>query len=152
MCLIVKVSKEGPEQGKMIPVEYIKKSDGGITCYKIVRRDGKKYSTPFQETKINWPTMHGIARFKAKGTKMDDKHHTVYYGEMLICDGVIHSMRNLSDAEGLADYIRKNSCGLDLEIWECIIPKGEKYMEGKDGNGCACFGSESIRFIRKVEE
>lgn len=151
MCLIVKVSEEGLEEGKIIPVKYIKESDGRITCYKIVRKVGKKYITPFQETKINWPTMHGITRFKAKGEKMDDEHHLVYGGEMAVYSGVIHSMRRLKDAEGFTDYIRNNS-EWEIEIWECVIPRGVKYMEGEDSNGCACYGSESIRFVKKVEE
>lgn len=157
MCLRTVISREG----KRIP--YIFKSNG-IHCYKIVVKDGRKYRTPFQDTKLSWLVMHGFP-FRSKGTKLKDIEcpANVYekdgYTFLNVYDGVIHTMVNLKDAIDFADYVRlihpklsPNPKSPKVEVWECIIPKGSKYIDGTDSNGYSSLGSKSIRFIKKVYE
>lgn len=154
MCLKVKIGYLDD------PIPPIHKADEDIICYKIVKRIGKKYMTPFQDAKIPHLSLCGIP-FRARGPKWEDivsssnKH--IEYGCTLlnVYDGVIHTMEILDEAIDFANYVRKwndlkESNGKSLEVWECVIPKGCKYMRGKDSNGYSCMGSKAIRFIQKV--
>ena len=135
-------------------VPYIFKS-GGIHCYKIVVKDGRKYRTPFQDTKLSWLVMHGFP-FRAKGMKLKDIEcpANVFEKESYIFlnvyDGVIHTMVRLKDAIDFSDYVRDVLNKSKVEVWECIIPKGSKYIDGTDSNGYPSLGSEAIRFIKKI--
>ena len=154
MCLRAVISRGD----KRVP--YIFKS-GGIHCYKIVVRDGRKYRTPFQDTKLSWVVMHGFP-FRAKGMKLKDIEcpANVFekegYTFLNVYDGVIHTMVRLEDAIDFSDYVQDIS-HLSIkvpkvEVWECIIPKCSKYINGTDQNGYPSLGSKSIRFIKKVYE
>lgn len=154
MCLIVKIGCLDDH------IQPINKVGEDIICYKIVKRIGKKYMTPFQDTKISGLTMLG-APFRARGPKWEDivsspnKYSGSKYTLLNVYDGVIHTMSILDEAIEFANYVREwyprtKEDGNDVEVWECVIPKGCKYMRGEDTNGYSCMGSKVIRFIQKV--
>lgn len=154
MCLKVKI---GCLDDHIPPIH---KAGEDIICYKIVKRIGKKYMTPFQDTKISSLTMLG-APFRARGPKWEDivsshdKRNEREYTLLYVYDGVIHTMEILDEAIDFANYVRecyvlKKEDGNDVEIWECVVPKGCKYMRGEDANGYSCIGSKMIRFIQRV--
>ena len=155
MCLRVTLGY----QGTLYP--FMHEADNDIRCYKVVRRCGKKYMTPYQDTKLSWPVIHGLVNFRAKGEEPEeiDIYDRTYadsgYTFLKIYDGVVHTMRFLKDAKELAEYVSHRPLWHQddkLEIWECVIPKGSKYIQGVDSNGYPSAGSRKIRFKRKVEE
>ena len=155
MCLKVKI---GHLDDHIPPIH---KAGEDIICYKIVKRIGKKYMTPFQDAKIPQLSIHGFP-FRARGPKWEDiasssnKCYEYGYTLLNVYDGVIHTMSILNEAIEFAKYVRECYCGFekigdnDIEVWECVIPKGCKYMRGEDTNGFSCMGSKAIRFIQKV--
>lgn len=145
MCLFVEVKDH---------MGHLRIAKEPIRCYKIVKSVNGKYMTPFQDTKIPKMTMKGISRLTAEGDDMETIAQQTSEGKICATSGVIHTMSNMNEAVDFITYIRDRCWGLQLdgmyEIWECVIPKGVKYMEGKDGNCYDCLGSKSIKFIKRI--
>ena len=73
---------------------------------------------------------------------------------MIINGGLIHTFEIKTSAMGVKDDDNTQD---NVEVWECIIPKGEKYVRGKfktlqRGINYSYFslGSKSIKFVKKI--
>lgn len=138
MCLIVNQPK----------LEF-QIADHDITCYKMVMKyDNGEYRTAYQHVRIPRLCMWGWKKFRAGGP-IDYYQHT---GDIIVNGGLIHTFEIKESAMGVKDDKPEN-----VEIWECIIPKGEKYVRGKfktiqRGNHYSYYslGSKSIRFVKKI--
>lgn len=147
---------------KYLDTEYqvINKAESDIFCYKVILKEKDDvYRTPFRKTRLSWLVMHGLKKFKAKGSKIEDivdtrGYEVGAYEFKFAYSGIIHTFSSLHSAQDLAAYIHNQFIGDDwghIEIWECAIPKGTKYLIGVDEKYNCCLGSESIRFKRKME-
>lgn len=125
----------------------LKVAETDITCYKLVRRNKNgRYRTAYQNTKIPIFCMLGLKKFKANGEVLSWKLHE----STMVAGGLIHTFEYIEDAV----YIKT----LDGdEIWECVIPKGEKYIKGefrtfKDGRDlrCSSLAGKSIKFVKRI--
>lgn len=122
----------------------IKTADSEIACFKVVLRRGLRYRTPFRETRLPWLVMLGKKRFEAKGPEFQSYYDDVF-GRKIVDKGAIHTFSFVSDARAMAKI-----WGGHAEVWECVIPVGEKYLSGNDNEGHPCLGSRSIIFKKKV--
>lgn len=132
MCLIIETSK--PE---------FKVAENDIVCYKILNHSNPfRYMTAFMGFKIPFLSMCGLKKFKAKG----EPNVKTTYGRIRIEGGVIHTFQMLHDA--LDNKYRSLE-----EVWECIIPKGSRYVEGKYilRGTFTSYGSECIKFVKRVD-
>lgn len=62
-------------------------------------------------------------------------------GLYMITSGVIHTFKYSFGA--------KKCLVEDSVLFECIIPKGTRYIEGDDGYN-SCYASEKIKFVKKI--
>ena len=138
-----------------------------IVCYKVLkigkvwklihffnRKLGEwvdAYMTPYQQVPVSEKIINGKKKFKADMSERDflEKVKIKFYGgkpmDVHIDEGLIHTVRNLKTAEEMADT------HLNLVIFECIIPKGTKYMKGTF-TGVPAYASRSIKFVKEIEK
>ena len=96
--------------------------------------------TPVANKDVSKDIWTGKSPFVACG-KLKAEKNLGKTGGYIITKGVIHTFKYMDDA---AKYVGKDSV-----LFECVIPKGEKYIEGSDG---WFFGyiSKSIKFVKKI--
>ena len=148
---------------KYLDEEYqvINRAESEIVCYKVILKDkDDTYRTPFQKNWLSWLAMHGLKRFKAYGGKIGDiidtpeRYEVGNHEYKYVYGGVIHTFAALDSARDCATYIHNQLIDDGwghIEIWECVIPRRVKYLIGVDEKGHYCYGSESIKFKRKLE-
>lgn len=119
------------------------------TCYKIVKFVQRGYITPEQETIIiESPKNKGIpygTEFVAQGEVKAD-----IYGFEDFCfgNGLIHTYKWKDSAKQI---IRDcYSSDRNIELYECIIPKGIEFIEGKSNNIKRSYASKKIIFIKRI--
>lgn len=132
MCLRIKERKQ-------------KTATHPITVYKIVVQIDNDYYTPYTYTPILSETLQGLVPFEAKG-----KAHVIKDGfAFKVSKGTIHTHTNASEAFYLADYHNRQSNEHHI-VYECEIPKGTKYYEGKGESNFNEYASKQIRFIKRL--
>lgn len=131
MCLAIKTSK---------PEFRIAEED--IVCYKLIRHNKKGYSTAYQMKKIPKICIWGWKKFKAEG---DLDFWRLRDSGKIYC-GVIHTFQTMDEA--------MDAKVLDVEeVWECVIPRGAKYIEGTFHTlryAYHSYGSGCIKFVKKI--
>lgn len=120
-----------------------------ITCYKILEEcplEDCPYKTPYMEELIKREIIYGIYNFVGLGDrKAKTNGEYVYIGK-----GYIHTYKFSVNADSMREglsFVFDNIC----HIFECIIPKGTKYYEGRDSLNFMSYASEQIKFIKKVK-
>lgn len=118
-----------------------------ITCYKILSIPENYFvginedlKTPYTDTSVSKDIWSGKSPFLASGKFQTEK---TYIGKSLylITSGVIHTFKYSFEA--------KKCLGEESVLFECIIPKGTRYIEGDDGYN-SCYVSEKIKFVKKI--
>ena len=119
-----------------------------ITCYKILSIPESYFvginevlKTPYTNTAVPKDIWSGKSPFLAHGIFDAEKIESgLYKGCYMITSGVIHTF--------MYNFEAKKYLGEDSVLFECIIPKGTRYMEGDDGYN-SCYVSEKIKFLKK---
>lgn len=121
-----------------------------IKCYKVLkysRYSKDKYFSPFNGTVVSDAVINGVANFWAKGEKncgYDTK--TLSYD---IGGGFIHTYKEYDDKIKLQyqSYVWN-----EYAVFECIIPTGAIYYEGRDGNTqVKSYASNCIKFVKRID-
>lgn len=124
-------------------------ADRNITCYKKLSIPENYFiginevlRTPCTNTPVTKDIWSGKTPFLACGYFQPEKIESgVDKGFYIITSGVIHTFKYSFQA--------KKCLGEDSVIFECIIPKGTRYIEGDDGYN-SCYASEKIKFVKKI--
>ncbi len=111
-------------------------ADEDIPCYKVLVEYGvNKYSTPTIGALVPDDVLAGTRLMVASG---DEDIH-LDFGCYSVGGGFIHSYAKLTLAMTYSLGYRA--------IFNCVIPKGERYFVSSDGTQ---YASKSIRFVKKV--
>lgn len=98
--------------------------------------------TPYTDTPVTKDIWSGKSPFLACGYFQAAKiENGVDKGLYIITSGVIHTFKY--------SFHAKKRMGEDSVLFECMIPKGTRYIEGDDGN-YSCYASEKIKFVKKI--
>ena len=144
----------------------VRVSKEDIVCYKIVKKKGDRFVTPFREAAISSSIIAGTENFKGKVDEFkrnlygDPKIPNVYVNyaysrkkNYKVEDGFVHTYKNLSDAIKLMkyDYIAyAMEDDEELRLFKCIIPKGCKYYAGKTWGKDESYASKEIKFVEEM--
>lgn len=119
-----------------------------ITCYKVLSIPESYFvginedlKTPCTDTPVSKDIWTGKSLFLASGefqAKIETHNYKPFY---VITSGVIHTFKYSFEA--------KKWLGEESVLFECIIPKGTRYIEGDDGYN-SCYVSEKIKFVKKI--
>lgn len=150
----------------LISNKKVRVAKDDIVCYKIVKKKGDRFVTPFRETEISYNIIAGTENFKAKVDKIRRDlygvpkipHVYLNYGRSRqknykVEDGFIHTYKNLPDAIRLMkyDYIAyAMEDDEELRLFKCIIPKGCKYYAGKTWGEDESYASKEIKFVEEI--
>lgn len=124
MCLYTKETK-------------LKTAKENIVCYKVL----VSYSsstilyTPYVFKTILWTDILLHNPIKAEGRVR--KRRQFPHDPASFNGGLIHTYSTIKDAKTICD-------GPQHKIYQCIIPKGTKYIDGKDDNGRCTYASKLI--------
>lgn len=120
-----------------------------ITCYKVLYIPQSYFvgvnevlKTPCTDTDVSKDIWSGKLPFLAYGKFQAEKIESgICKGLYMITSGVIHTFKYSFEAKkGLVE---------DSVLFECIIPKGTRYIEGDNGYD-SCYVSEKIKFVKKI--
>lgn len=125
-----------------------KVAERDITCYKMLSIPegyfvgiNEALKTPYTDTPVSKDIWSGKSLFLASG-KFQAKIETLNYKPFYtITSGVIHTF--------MYSFEAKKYLGEDSVLFECVIPKGTRYIEGDDGHN-RCYVSEKIKFVKKI--
>ena len=145
--------------------QEIKTAEKDITCYKVIAHTSfwndysgrwcTKFLTPCRDMEVDRYIIRGGEKF----TPAYRLSQSFYEGS--IEGGFIHTYRYLSGAQALLtrcetnikDLPRPRNYFKHYVIYECVIPKGEQYLEGSDGiTYCHAYASTAIKFIKPIDE
>lgn len=125
-----------------------KVAERNITCYKMLSIPESYFvginealKTPYTDTAVSKDIWSGKSPFLAYGNfqaKLETRNYEPFY---IITSGVIHTFKYSFEA--------KKCLGEESVLFECIIPKGTRYIEGDDGYN-SCYVSEKIKFVKKI--
>jgi hypothetical protein len=123
-------------------------ADRDITCYKVLSIPESYFvginevlKTPYTNTAVPKDIWSGKSPFLAHGIFDAEKIESgIFKGLYMITSGVIHTF--------MYRFGAKKYLGEDSVLFECIIPKGTRYIEGDDGYN-SCYVSEKIKFLKK---
>lgn len=120
-----------------------------ITCYKVlsipqsyVIGTNETYVTPFTDTPITKDIWTGKNCFIAEG-----KFEAIKLTECPL-DGLYKIEKGVIHTYCYSFTAKKIACEESV-IFECIIPKGTRYIKGGDGWN-SCYVSEKIKFLKKI--
>ena len=127
-----------------------KVADRDITCYKMLSIPESYFvgvnealKTPYANTVVSKDIWSGKLPFTACGKFQAEKIESgICKGFYTITSGVIHTFKYSFQA--------KKCLGEDSVLFECVIPKGTRYIEGDDGYS-SCYASEKIKFVKKFK-
>lgn len=127
-----------------------KVAERNITCYKMLSIPESYFvginealKTPYTDTVVSKDIWSGKSLFSASGKFQAEKIESgVDKGFYKITSGVIHTFKYSFQA--------KKCLGEDSVLFECIIPKGTRYIEGDDEYS-SCYASEKIKFVKKFK-
>lgn len=120
MCLAVNKTKR------------VKVAKEDIICYKVVKRHGSYYETPYRNQQIKLGAL-----YDESDNPMVVEHSCGFINDWngdtykTIHGNAFHSFANLKDAKWEANDW--GGYAYDIIVVECIIPKGTKYYEGFHG-------------------
>jgi len=128
----------------------ILKSKEDVTCYKVLAVEDGALATPYTHTDVNINDIKRGKPFVATGYKGLLKRKNKIFKDFVtgiyaIREGAIHTYRDLEDAKN-ADRIYFSNNGIDIVIFECVIPKGTNYVEGYAPVGRRGYCSPKIVF------
>ena len=128
-----------------------------IVCYKVLKRYttflGQQHiMTPYTQLPLTDVQLNGKDDFYAFGEDKIEPCKVVSGFE--ISNGFVHTCADMQSALALYHLLSLgNAYGIDLVIYECVIPKGTRYYDGrwalsphKDS-----YASKSIRFVKEVK-
>lgn len=125
-----------------------------IHCYKLVERGhacGCPYKTPFQDTHLTQDIVDGIIPYVAEGEKgITRSHPTIPDAFWIVEGGYVHSYVNYEDAKSMCDFCNEVYANLYF-VFECIIPKGTKYLKGITEFRDESYASEQMIFVRMMK-
>lgn len=125
-------------------------AERNITCYKVLSIPESYFiginealKTPYTDTVVSKDIWSGKSLFSASGKFQAGKIESGFFkGLYMITSGVIHIFKYSFQA--------KKCLGEDSILFECVIPKGTRYIEGDDGY-YSCYVSEKIKFVKKFK-
>ena len=127
-------------------------ADKDIHCIKLVRlsKENKRrtYKCPYTRKLIHDDVINGKENMVAKGNASScepTEYLVKLYPEYPFGfkEGLIHTY-NFSELEKFGDIT-------GFALFECIIPKGTKYLSGINSLGRESYAAKEIRFIRKLK-
>lgn len=129
----------------------LKVADQDIVCYKLVDKmvGVEYYTSPIRDFYIPQGVINGKLPYIAEQSSKDNKHdYTCSVGNLFqFGPGLIHTFKH--QPKKIIGY--DESSPWKEELFECIIPKGTKYVEGVDTSMCEGYASEKIFFKRKTK-
>lgn len=145
MCLMA----YGFGSGTFMPI----KAEKDIICYKVLKVKDGGLRSPYMDARVPMKGIEGKTPLKDKnfcgflmnGNNRFDKWHR---GEYLAREG-IHTYRSLEDAK-VADSKAFAKHKENLMIYECVIPKGTRYITGWNLVSSSCYCSPKIIFKKLV--
>ena len=117
--------------------KILKVAEKDIVCYKTLSYSRGDYYTPYTWEKVPNSVLEGKEFFNAKGVARCNVAFDKYYAAG---SGFIHTCRYKKHAF----QIRGNV------VYKVVIPKGTKYITGRDYAGHICYASKKIKFIKEV--
>jgi hypothetical protein len=128
-----------------------KTANEDIVCYKLMSYAQVQWRTPFQSFPVALDIVQGKKDFCAddgwKGFPKDVVP-TLYSKLFYVGGGYIHTYASEISAKAEKEHYQTNH--IHLSVFECIIPKGTKYLEGRDSDFERGYASERIRFVKKI--
>jgi hypothetical protein len=127
-------------------------SEKEIKCYKVLLWDDGEYMTPYQKAFVPKFVREGNVPFFADGEKnigMDYCEETLS-DSYVIGRGFVHTCKNLASAYMFTKHLEVIYPHCICAIFECEIPIGTKYYEGKDDLFMESFASEKIIFKHQI--
>jgi len=123
-------------------------ADRDITCYKVLSIPDSYFEgindslvTPYTNTIVTKDIWQGKSFLVADGKIEAKKIEEGYFNGLYeITKGVIHTFKYRFNAV--------KNLGEGSILFECVIPKGTRYIEGGDGYFSG-FVSEKIKFLKK---
>jgi hypothetical protein len=127
MCLYTKETK-------------LKTAKEDIVCYKVLLNDfsSNVLYTPYLYKIIRWADILLHNPIKAEGWVR--KRRLFQDAPISFNCGLIHTFQNIEAAKDSFLGVIINR----YKIFQCIIPKGTKYIDGKDDNGRCTYASKLI--------
>lgn len=122
-----------------------------IVCYKLMHYlGGDEWRTPYQNFLVVLDVIEGKKDFCADDGEDLPKDITPNMSSNIfyVGGGYIHTYASEIDAKVEKNQYPTNY--LHLSVFECIIPKGTKYLEGQDCDYMHEYASERIRFVKKI--
>ena len=136
--------------GTFMPIEAGK----DIICYKVLKVEDGGLRSPYMDARVPMKYIEGekpledknFCGFLTNGNRRFDKWHR---GQHFAREG-IHTYSSLEDAK-TADSKSFAYHEVNLMIYECVIPKGTKYITGWNVNSLnSCYCSPKIIFKKLV--
>lgn len=142
----------------------IKRAENDIVCYKVIEE-----ITTFNDWLGLWNTMYLTPCWSKQVPKPVIAGNRDFTPDYVLCQstfskevngGFIHTYQFLTGAIALReklldeyeDFRRKDKKQINYSIYECVIPKNTKYLEGGDQlTFCNAYASTAIRFVKKLE-
>lgn len=142
----------------------IKIAQNDIVCYKVIEE-----ITSFNDWLGLWETTYLTPCWSKQVSKSVIKGNSDFTPDYVLCQSVFRDeikggfiytykfsigavalrQRLLADSE---DFRHKDKKQINYLIYECVIPKGTKYLEGGDEiTVCSAYASTAIRFVKKLE-
>ena len=120
-----------------------------ITCFKVLKiNDWGEKETPVYNAKVPAWCFECQTPFEAKGGEWV---YTDVVSEINhINEGFIHTFIHSTDAVNYMEQLKGLKPNERFYLYKCIVPKGTKYFEGKDGAGRKSYASRRIIFKKEV--
>jgi len=128
----------------------LKAADQDIVCYKLVdKMEGVGYKSPVMGFHIPQGVINGKLPYIAEQSSKDNENdYTCSIGNLFqFGPGLIHTFKHQPKE---IRYYGEGS-QVNAKLFECIIPKGTKYVEGVDTSMYESYASEKIFFKRKTK-
>lgn len=147
MCLTVNIKQQ------------YKIAKENIVCYKVLRQlYSDVYYTPCITVKVDVDIVNGKKPLKADTNIVSLQTQETYANlyatetEKNIKGGWIHTCKLIGGAKFLAKNCDRLKLGGNYKIYECYIPKGERYYEGVDRYTGDGYASGSIVFKKEITD
>lgn len=128
-------------------------AENDIKCYKVLLWNDGEFNTPYQKTFIPIKVREGSIPFFADGVQSIEKSYCpdgTLSESYVIGRGFVHTCKNLASAYMFTKHLEVIYPHCICAIFECEIPIGTKYYEGKDDFFMESFASEKIIFKHQI--
>lgn len=126
----------------------LKEAKQDIGCFKVLRKVGDKYFSPYMETEV----FLGKVNLAIGATDIKTKYHTAYHKEYSLSNGLIHCFQHKQEAIDECCSLNARDGGPNrinrYVVVSANIIKGSKYITGYY-NGLSIAGKK-VKYIKEV--